>query len=137
MFVFLNELGDVLKLRITVGRTAPGFDFANLSQAKVLFVHPMSNRIVASGRPQRVEFLLEPRWSQVGKDDLWIIWITGGSRFGQRLQILFDLGAGCNVFFRPAPDRRTRPATGSSSNESNSSIPRQMVLVEQPRILAT
>ena len=83
LHVGIDELSNVLKLGITVRRQASSFVFANFSQPKVLFIHPLSNRVISSGCPHRIEFFLKPSGSQIGKDDFWVIGIATGSCFGQ------------------------------------------------------
>lgn len=62
LFIRLDKLGDILELSIAIRRFASGFHLVDLSQSKILFVQPVSNRVVAGRSAQRFEFVLKLRW---------------------------------------------------------------------------
>ena len=128
MFVLLDELCNVSELSIPIRRMATSQYLLNLPQAKILFIYPLSNDIIACWRSQAGKLLLQPRWRQVREHDFCGVRVSGSSRLKKRFQILFRVGIGSELFFRPAPGRLTRPPAGSLGSVSSSFSPRLMVL---------
>ncbi len=74
---------------------------------------------------------------QVRPEYVFLVGVSGSANLQNRFQILFEFRLGLDLFFRPAPGRRTRPAAGSVGNWSSSSAPRSMVRAEHPKTAAT
>ena len=135
--VFVDQLGNPYELDVAVGRRTAGNNFSDLPQPQPLVVHPLPNRFMANRRSHRVKSFRKSSRRKVGEHNRLVIRVAGGSRLEQRFQIQFDIGAGRNLFFRPAPGRLTRPIAGSFASSSNSARPRSMVLREQSSTSAT
>jgi len=74
--VLVDQVSNVKKLRVPVGRASPGNRLVDFSQTHLPILQPRPNRIVADGRPQAVHFDFEALWGQVRKDDRLFVRIT-------------------------------------------------------------
>ena len=130
-FVFVDQRCNSLKLGIAVGMRTASQVFAYLPQSQAFIFHPLANGIVTYGSSQRVQFLREDGGREVGEDNGFVVGVARCPRVEQRVQIPLGWRVCSDLFFRPAPGRRTRPSAGSFGKSSSSAMPRSMVRVEQ------
>lgn len=90
--------------------------FANLPTANPRVIKPPRNRVSSNRSAHLIETFRQASRGQVGKHEIFFVWIARRSYFQTANQVFFFARIGCDLFFRPAPGRRTRPAAGSSGN---------------------
>ncbi len=113
-FVLRDELGDAFKLAVSVWMFAARDVFANLASTDSRVVEPLSDRVSAHGGSHLRQTLRQILRGQVGVNDVLFIGVSSGTELDAFNQVGFFRRFGIDLFFRPAPGRRTRPAAGSS-----------------------
>ena len=109
-----DQLGDAFELSISVGMLTSGKTFSNLAEANSRVIEPVRDRIASNRRAHFSESVSKALGRQIGVDDVLFVRISGGAHLETIDQVAFFLRFGIDLFFRPAPSRRTRPAAGSS-----------------------
>ncbi len=113
-FELRDQFGDAFKLAVSVGMFAPRDVFANLPSTDSRVLEPLSDRIFAHGGSHLRQTLRQILRRQAGVNDVLFVGVSGSTELDARDQVGFFRRFGIDLFFRPAPGRRTRPAAGSS-----------------------
>ena len=115
-FVLFDPLADAAKLCIAISMFSTGNVLPDLSIPYSGVTKPSGDGVVSNRRPHIGESPRQIAGRQIGKKDIFFVWVACRPDFKASDQVFFFRGLGVDLFFRPAPGRRTRPAAGSSAN---------------------
>ena len=134
--VFGLPCGDPPELGVPI-RTLTSFQaLLNLMSRQLLLFHPVLDDRRTDRRSSFGRHIGNLSRREVRPPYVRRVGIARNTNFQNRFQVLFERRIGLDLFFRPPPGRRTRPAARSSGNWSSSCAPRSMVRTEHPRTAA-
>ncbi len=112
--ILVDQLSDPQKLSVAVRVAPTGETLANLSPSDSCVLEPSIDRVWSNRGVQFVQLFRQFAREEVCVDQIFLVRFASNVNLQALNQVGLFRRIGSNFFGRPAPGRRTLPATGSS-----------------------